>query len=202
MALVTLDDFRPRRRRNTATIAEPLQLCLEPGELALISGPEESGKTDVLRAIVGLLRHHGEAQIFGGPIGSTEARRRTGFGPERRPFLPGLRVAEMVALVGSHRGADRPAIADTLSRCGLDEHRSDDPLRTDVEIARRTSLAMAAVGDPDLIVLDDPWESPETVAVLDAARDRGAGVIMATAEPGQLPERADHHLTLSPPASA
>jgi ABC-type Mn2+/Zn2+ transport system ATPase subunit len=59
--------------------------------------------------------------------------------------------------------------------------------RIEIEDARRTSLACALVGEPDLLVLDDPWEFPETVAAVRRAMDRGAAVLAASSDPGGLP---------------
>jgi ABC-type multidrug transport system ATPase subunit len=194
--LVHLDDFTVRHRRGPSAAVSGVSLRLQAGERVLVSGGPASGKTSLLRGVLGLVPSSGTATVLGGPPGAPAARHATGFGPEGRPFIPGLRLVEMVRLIARLRGASDAAIADALSLCGLDGHSRDNPLATDVEIARRASLAMAAAGEPRLLLLDDPWESPETLAVLDAARARGAGAIIATADPGGFPGLVDRHVVL------
>lgn len=99
----------------------------------------------------------------------------------------------MVAALGGHGAAE----ADhALEQAGVE--RPDSRVEAlEVEDARRTSLACALVGEPDLLVLDDPWEFPETTAAIRAAMARGAAVLAATADPGGLPALlgASIHLT-------
>jgi hypothetical protein len=52
------------------------------------------------------------------------------------------------------------------------------------------------MGDPDLLVLDDPWEFPETIAEIARARGRGAAVIATTREPARLAEALGRTMTL------
>jgi ABC-type multidrug transport system ATPase subunit len=61
---------------------------------------------------------------------------------------------------------------------------------------RRLTLALARIGNPDILVLDDPWEMPETLETVISARERGAAVILASAEPGSMARLADATLRL------
>ena len=58
--------------------------------------------------------------------------------------------------------------------------------RLDAEGWRRLSLAVAVAGDPDLVLLDDPWVLRETIAAIQAARARGAAVVVAARRPAGL----------------
>jgi 4-alpha-glucanotransferase len=57
----------------------------------------------------------------------------------------------------------------------------------EIEDVRRTSLACALIGAPDLLVLDDPWEFIETQLAVRRAMARGAAVLAASSDPGGLP---------------
>ena len=195
MAPLRLKDFAVRPRRGPSEAVRGVHLELGPGEVALISGAEASGKTALLRGILGFMPHTGEAEVLGARPGHATAGGRIGFAPEGRPFPAELRVEEMVGLIARLRGATA-GIGEAIESCDLAAHTRTRLGRLDAEQARRAALACAAVGEPELLLLDDPWESPETIAVLDAARARGAAAVLATAVPGGLRRYADVSLEL------
>ncbi|MDH3725423.1 MAG: ATP-binding cassette domain-containing protein [Thermoleophilia bacterium] len=201
--LVRLADFAVHHRRGPQAAVRDVDLLVEAGESMLVIGGEASGKTSLLRGILGLAPHSGDALVLGSAPGGATADGRIGFSPQGRPFPGELRVEELVRLIQRLRGIQRPgAVTETLHLCGLADHGARRLAQLDLEHARRASLACAAVGEPQLLLLDDPWESPETLAVLDAARDRGAGAILATAVPGGFPRFVDATLELSDGAPA
>jgi ABC-type ATPase involved in cell division len=87
-------------------------------------------------------------------------------------------------------------VADaTMAALGLtDTGRISGSL--DPEEMRRLALAFAEMGAPEVVVLDDPWEMPETVEVVERATARGAAVLIAVEEPGLLGPLATRTLAL------
>ena len=166
-----------------------LDLDVVRGSGLLVSGGEGAGKTTLLRAILGLVVANGEVGVLGGVPGDPELRRRIGYGPQGKTFAEGHSARALVRIVVAiRRGAPAPGLAEeAMDRAGLsDATRGRTPI--DVEDLRRVSLACAIAGDPELLVLDDPWEFPETVAEIAQARARGGTVIAASHDPGGLPE--------------
>jgi ABC-type multidrug transport system ATPase subunit len=164
-----------------------VSLALGPGDGLLVTGAAGSGKTSLLRGLLGLAPRRGLAEVLGRPAGAPDALRRVGYAPARRPFPPGPSTLEVVALVAHLRGLPDPPVAalDAAERAGVAEpERAAAAL--DVEEARRAALACALAGDPQVLVLDDPWEFPETRAEIAAARARGAAVLATSREPGGL----------------
>jgi len=80
----------------------------------------------------------------------------------------------------------RAAREAALERAGLGLVAGLRTRRLDEEGFRRLSLAVAIVGDPDLVVLDDPMVIPETLDEIRTARARGAAVVVASRSPGGL----------------
>ena len=78
-----------------------------------------------------------------------------------------------------------PPAEDALERAGLGLVARWRTARLDAEGWRRLSLAMAVAGDPELVVLDDPWLFPETFREIAAARARGAAVLAASSRAGR-----------------
>ena len=125
-------------------------------------------------------------------------RRQIGFGPERLPFPRGMRIIDAVRLVAAIRGATPKGGDEALVRAGLTAGDRRTISSLDLGDIRRTSLACAIVGRPQILVLDDPWEFEETVTVITEALSEGATVIVATPDPGGFPQLLGHTLTLEP----
>lgn len=177
-------------------------LTLAPGEGLMIDGPEGAGKTSLLRAILGLVGHRGRLLVLGGPPGEPPARGRTGYGPQVTGFAAGLRVGEAVRTVAALRGAPRAAADAAVHAAGLGYVADWRAARLDREGDRRLSLALAIAGEPDLVVLDDPWVLRETAEAIAAARARGAAVIVAARRPAGLAHLLGRRITLRDGASA
>lgn len=165
-----------------------LDLTVPPGGGVVLAGPSGSGKTSALRGLLGLENATGEISVLGAPPGDPRALARVGYAPQARPTGAGLRVGELVGAVARLRGAPRDEAATAIRRAGLPAETARRRVeRLDIEEARRVALACAIAGAPTLLVLDDPWEFPETMRQIADARARGGGVLVATDDPAGLP---------------
>lgn len=194
---LVVSDLEVVYQRGGQPAAQEVAFTLEPSRALLVTGDHGSGKTSVLRALLGLVVANGEISVFGSPPASTAVTRRIGYGPQGRTFLEGHTAREVLdVIVALRTGRTSPVAADgALERAGLPPARRH--VRTlDVEEVRRVSLACAIAADPDLLVLDDPWEFPETMAEVDRARSRGAALVVATDDPGGFAATLDQTLTL------
>lgn len=174
-------------QRGGEPAASAVAFALDTGAGLLLTGEHGAGKTSVLRAILGLVVATGDVALFGSPRGTAEVMGRVGYGPQGRMFLERHTPREIVGLVTALRtGRPDPDVADeAIERAEIPSQKRD--ARTlDVEEIRRVALACAISADPELIVLDDPWEFPETFAEIERARARGAAVLVATDEPGRF----------------
>jgi ABC-2 type transport system ATP-binding protein len=152
----------------------------------MVSGPAGAGKTSLLRGILGLVGHRGRLEVLGGEPGGPFMRGHAGYGPQGAGFAAGLRVDETARLVACLRGGGPPEAAAALEAAGLTYVARWRTSRLDAEGWRRLSLAVAVAGDPDLVLLDDPWVLRETIAAIQAARARGAAVVVAARRPAGL----------------
>lgn len=183
--VVDVRDLEVVYQRGGEPAVTGLSFTLGAGESVLVTGEHGAGKTSVLRAILGLAVPNGELSVFGHRPGSPEALRRVGYGPQGRTFTEGHSPVELLDLVVQLRlGRRAPdVVTQALDRSGLttEQHRIRT---TDSEDVRRIALACAIAADPDLLVLDDPWEFPETAVEIERARARGAAILVATDDPG------------------
>jgi len=187
-----------RYQRGPQAAVSGVSFSLGPGEGLLLVGPRGSGKSSVLRAVLGLVQVSGVVELLGGPPAASDALRRVGYAPQGRFVAGGLSAGEHVRLVARLRGLPDPAAAadDALARAGLSDP-GRQATRLDVEEMRRLALACALAGEPEVLVLDDPWEFIETEAEIASARRRGAAVLAASHDPGGLPGMIGRTLQLA-----
>ncbi|MGE0026956.1 MAG: ATP-binding cassette domain-containing protein [Thermoleophilia bacterium] len=173
-----------------------VSFTLRPGEGLMVSGPAGAGKTSLLRGILGLVAHRGRLEVLGGLPGGPGMLGRAGYGPQGVGFAAGLRVDETARLVACLRGGGSAEGAAALEAAGLSYVAGWRTSRLDAEGWRRLSLAVAVAGDPELVLLDDPWVLRETIAVIRAARERGAAVVVAARRPAGLAPLLGRRITL------
>jgi ABC-2 type transport system ATP-binding protein len=192
---VTAREFEVRYARGGALAVSGVDLTVRSGSVLLVTGDAGSGKTSLLHGLLGLAPIAGGVDVLGGPPGDPAGLRRTALAPQGRPFDPRLTARETATLIATMKGAPSDDATAALDAVGLGT--GDVPTgRLEPEGVRRLSLALARVGRPALVMLDDPWEMPETVETVISAREHGAAVILTSSDPGSLAELADATLHL------
>lgn len=192
-AALHLEEVTVRHSVGGEAAVSEVSLTLAPGEGLVVSGAAGSGKSSLLAAIAGLVPFDGEILVHGAAAGTNAARARIGFGPAGWPYAERMRSGEVLRLVAELRGDPAPeALAARVGLARLDGWATE----LEVEDARRLSLACAIAGDPDVLILDDPWEFPQTLDEIAAARARGAAVLVASPDPGGLTALLGRELAL------
>ena len=135
-----------------------IDLQIPTGTVAGFVGPNGAGKTTTIRMLLGLIRPSaGAAHVLGEPISHPERYLgRVGAmieGPAFTPSLSGRRNLAALSVLGGH---DRTRIDELLELVGL-AGRGSDPVRSySTGMQQRLGIAAALLGDPDLLVLDEP----------------------------------------------
>ncbi len=150
----------PLTRKHRTAIAD-VSLEVSTGEIFGLLGPNGAGKTTTLKVMLGLVRpDSGEGTLLGRPLGDRSARSKLGFLPEQ-PYFYGFMTAEKgLAFYSRFLGLERDAAAaragELLDMVKLprDSHLSID--KYSKGMVQRFGLAQALLGDPDLLVLDEP----------------------------------------------
>jgi putative ABC transport system ATP-binding protein len=193
---------------------EGLDLDLSAGEVVAITGESGAGKSSLLNLVAGLdAPDGGEIWIGGRALSGLNEAERTRLRREQLGFvfqafhiLPHLTLAQNTALplvlAGVEGNTALARAAELLVAVGLGGREADFPSRLSGGELQRTAIARALVHQPGLILADEPTGNldPETAdrslgLLLDAARSRGAAVLLVT-HSGRAAEAADRTLVL------
>jgi ABC-2 type transport system ATP-binding protein len=152
---VSISELRVVRGRRT--ILPGISLDVARGAVTGLLGPSGSGKTTLLRAIVGVQEvAGGSVDVLGEAAGSPPLRRRVGYVTQAPSVYADLTVRENLAYFTRVLGVAASRVDAALATVAL-EPRAEQVVRTLSGGERsRVSLATALLGQPELLVLDEP----------------------------------------------
>ncbi|HXW45435.1 MAG TPA: ABC transporter ATP-binding protein [Streptosporangiaceae bacterium] len=133
-----------------------LDLAIAPGETVALLGPNGAGKSTTIDMMLGLTRpDHGTISVFGlPPAKAVQAGWIGGMLQSGRP-LDHLRVRELIALTASYYPAPL-GVDEVLRLTGADAFAGQWTTKLSGGHAQRVRFAAALVGNPDLLLLDEP----------------------------------------------
>jgi zinc/manganese transport system ATP-binding protein len=199
-------------RLGGRAVLENISFAIQPGEFIGVLGPNGAGKTTLMRSILGLLPPSaGRVTVFGRPPQCGDAS--IGYLPQLRTVLPDLRVRGLDYIASSLNGerwglpsvsaASRAAIEETLDAVGardLSQRALSDMSGGE---RQRLLLAQALMGEPSLLLLDEPLISLDArhqEVVIDVikkvCRERKITVLFSAHELNQLLGAIDRVLYL------
>lgn len=147
------------KRFGETLAVDRLSLTVERGQTFGFLGPNGSGKTTTIGMLTGILRPTaGTYRLFGtGPgEGLDRVRRRVGATLEQPNFYPYLSGRQNLALVAEVKGAEGREVDEALDRVGLARRKDDKFKAYSLGMKQRLALAGTMLGEPDLIILDEP----------------------------------------------
>ncbi|MCH2108761.1 MAG: ABC transporter ATP-binding protein [Polyangiaceae bacterium] len=160
--------FRLGLRRKKVEAVRGVSFSVQDGDIFGFLGPNGAGKTTTIKMLMGLIEPtQGSARLFGEPVSHPEARRKIGFLPENPYVHPFLTPMEFVTMSGQLSGlsgaALRSRVKEVLGKTGI-LYAADRPVkRLSKGMLQRTGLAAALVGDPRLLILDEPMSGLDPI---------------------------------------
>src|SRR5215831_10980640 len=148
-------------------VLDGLDLDIRPGESVALLGANGSGKTTMLRCVVGLARPDAGTIAIGGADLATDsigARRRISYLPQRSTFPPTLTVRETLEAVARLRKVDRTAVDRELAACGLTALAGESVGHLSGGERQRVAMAVAFLPAVDLYLFDEPSANLDSVA--------------------------------------
>jgi ABC-2 type transport system ATP-binding protein len=200
--LLRLD--RLTKRYPGVTALDGLSIVVPRGLVGLV-GANGAGKTTLFRMMLGLAHPtEGRIEVCGHDVASDPigVRSRLGYMPEHDCLPLDQTAADVVSTFGELSGlparAARQRASDILDLVGLDEARFRPIGGFSTGMRQRTKLAQALVGDPELILLDeptaglDPMGREEMLALVARLGTFGISVLMATHLLDDVQQVCDH----------
>jgi ABC-2 type transport system ATP-binding protein len=173
--------------RGGTEVLRDLTFSVAPGEVTGLLGPSGCGKTTLMRAIVGVQRiTSGTVTVLGERAGSPALRSRIGYVTQAPSVYDDLTVEENLRFFASVLGLGADRVEASVETVALGAERSKVVSRLSGGQRSRVSLAVALLGEPALVVLDEPtvgldpvlrkdlWETFHRLA------DRGAAVFVSS----------------------
>ena len=143
-----------------------VSLSISKGEIHGILGPVGAGKTTLMEILSGSISaDSGSVRMSGNPVGIGEkaVKARIGYMPERNSFFADMTVGEILNFVGDAKGVVSEKryrqIKEALDLVGLSERQNRLVGHLSGEEIKRLSLAAALLGNPDILLLDEPIPS-------------------------------------------
>jgi ABC-2 type transport system ATP-binding protein len=185
-AVVSVRDLR--KRYGSMEAVSGIDLQVRRGEIFAFLGPNGAGKTTTVEILEGFReRSSGEVNVLGvDPAhGDSDWRDRLGVVLQESAPEPGLSVRECLELYAGYYDAPRP-IDETISLVGLDGKHEVRGEQLSGGQRRRLDVALALIGDPELIFLDEPTTGFDPSArrtawdVVSGLRELGKTVFLTT----------------------
>jgi len=185
-----------------------LSITIEEGEVFGFLGHNGAGKTTTIKCLCGLVRPtSGSAEIFGADILDAGARRHLGYLPEQPYFYEYLTPRETIEFYGRLRGrndAERAQDWERLSKLLDLRDIADQRIKGFSKgMRQRIGFAVALVGDPPLLILDEPMSGLDPVGrrdireLITRCRDEGKTIFFSSHVLGDVEQICDRVSILS-----
>jgi ABC-2 type transport system ATP-binding protein len=166
-----------------------LSMTVPRGEVFGFLGPNGAGKTTSVKLLLGLIApSSGEGWLLGQPIGDLRTRRKIGYMPELFRYQSWLSAREVLSvhceLAPLPRSSWQDEIATALDTVGLTERASDRVGTFSKGMQQRLGLAVALLGEPELVFLDEPTSALDPIGrhdvreVIRGLASRGTAVFL------------------------
>jgi ABC-2 type transport system ATP-binding protein len=135
-----------------------LSFTVEPGRVTGFLGPNGAGKTTTLRILLGLVSASAGTATFGGIRyrDLTQPLATVGAALEAASFHPGRSAENHLSIYATAAGLPRNRVSEALRTVGLAEYASQRVGGYSLGMRQRLGLAYALLGDPGVLVLDEP----------------------------------------------
>ena len=175
------------QRYGSMTVLHDLNLNLGEGEVLGLFGHNGAGKTTSMKLILGLLApSEGQVKVLGRAPNDPQVRRQLGYLPENVTFYPQLSGRETLRHFARLKGAALSQVGELLEQVGL-AHAADRRVKTYSKgMRQRLGLAQALLGEPKLLLLDEPTVGLDPIAtqdlylLIDRLRQRGTSIILCS----------------------
>lgn len=196
-------DFRVSGSKMWLRAVDNLSLNIERNSIYGLLGPNGSGKSTTIKMVLGLVQpNSGHCEILGKPSSNPVARMKVGYLPEApyfQRFLTGKELLRYFAALSGVAGAQiSDRIENLLAKVGLEDAGDRRVGGYSKGMLQRIGLAQALVGDPELLILDEPTAGVDPIGAADIAslilgfKNEGKTVLLCSHLLSQVETVCDH----------
>jgi ABC-2 type transport system ATP-binding protein len=185
--MIRLEKFEKRYGKVQAV--RPLDLEIERGEAFALLGPNGSGKTTIIRSLVGLHRPSGGRILIDGldvVRSPNQVKQRLSYAPQRVTMPEMLTAREVATLFGRLAGVAATRVDEVLELFALNDNADRRTREFSGGMLQRLGLAVAFLRDVPLLVLDEPTVNLDLLGVdrlrhlLGEARKKGTTIVFSS----------------------
>ena len=179
-----------KKKLGKREIIKGLDLSVNEGEIFGFLGPNGAGKTTTIRMLVGLISpNEGEIVVCGKSVLSEKEQALKNVGavvenPELYKYLSGRENLMQIARI---RKVSKEEVEELIDLVGLKDRIDDKVRKYSLGMKQRLGLAAALIGDPKLLILDEPTNGLDLSGIIDfrdvvkkASRERGMAVFISS----------------------
>lgn len=193
-----------RVRLGRAQILDGLDFQLGRGQSLALWGQNGAGKTTVIRALLGLVPFQGRVSLAGlsMPEQGRAARAAVGYVPQQLAYDQDMDCLGLLRFFGAIRGAPAAAPRELLAQMGLETQAAKAVGALSGGMRQRLALAVALLGDPPILFLDEPTANLDAVAraelttLIAGLRADGKTLLLTTHRLAEVAALADRVLVL------
>lgn len=153
--IASFEDVRVKRGKTL--VIEGLNLQIEAGQIVGLLGPSGAGKTTIMRALMGVQANvKGEILILNKPAGSAGLATQVAYDTQASSVFDDLTVNQNLNFMRRMLGKPKSNVAMAVSAVGLNGFEKAKVRNLSGGQRSRVSLAMALIGEPDFLILDEP----------------------------------------------
>jgi len=192
------------KRFGAVTAVDGLTLELGAGTVTGLLGPNGAGKTTTLRMLLGLVAPTAGTATFDGTryVDLDEPARQVGAVLEASSFHPGRRAVDHLRVLASAAGLPARRVDEALDQVAMTEHARRRVGGFSLGMRQRLGLAAALLGEPSVLVLDEPTNGldPEGVhwlrTFLRSQANAGRTVVVSSHLLAEVAQTVDHVVIL------
>jgi ABC-2 type transport system ATP-binding protein len=151
------------KKYGNKIVLNNLSFNVKQGEVVGFLGPNGAGKTTTIKMLTGFLpATAGHIKICGYDVleDPNSVHQSLGYLPENNPVYPAMRVCEYLKFIAKLKGVSfrkvSSHVAEIVDQCDLEDYRKAIIKNLSKGCRQRLGLAVALVGNPDVLILDEP----------------------------------------------
>ena len=137
-------------------VLKDINLTINDGEVVGLLGPNGAGKSTLMKILVGLWEADEHKWKMENGKWKMEVPANHGYLPEQNPLYPDMYVREYLQFMARLEGVGKQRVEELIERVGLTPEVSKKIGELSKGYRQRVGLAQALLGDPDLLILDEP----------------------------------------------